>query len=115
MSATNRLHHNAVSPDPLFLALVRRAQLPTPTPEYLFHPVRKWRIDWAWPDYRVGLEVDGGIWHNGRHTRGAGWLKDSEKLNCAAALGWRMLRVTPAQLHDLTTITLVADCLAGAA
>lgn len=81
-----------------FPALCRAVGLPEPVPEYRFAPPRRWRIDWAWPDQRVGLEVDGGVWVGGRHTRGAGWLKDAEKLNAAAVLGWRMLRCTPQQL-----------------
>ena len=72
--------------------------VPEPVSEFRFHASRKWRIDWAWPAYKIGLEVDGGIWHNGRHTRGAGWLKDSEKLNAAAIAGFRMLRTTPQQM-----------------
>jgi len=94
--------------DSLFLALVKRAKLPAPTSEYRFHPTRKWRMDYAWPEQRVALEVDGGIWHGGRHTRGAGWLKDTEKLNAAASMGWRLLRCTPAQLCTLDTIELLA-------
>lgn len=84
-----------------FPALCRAAGLPEPVPEYRFAPPRRWRIDWAWPDYRLGLEVDGGVWTGGRHTRGAGWAKDSEKLNAAACAGWRMLRCTPQQLADM--------------
>ena len=100
-----------MSADPLFLALVKRAKLPAPTPEFRFHPTRKWRIDWAWPEHRLALEVDGGVWTHGRHTRGAGWMKDTEKLNELTRMGWRLLRVTPSQLHDPQTIALLADCL----
>ena len=98
----------------LFLALVRRAKLPAPTPEYKFHPTRRWRIDWSWPDHRLALEVEGGVWSGGRHTRGAGFLKDAEKYNELARLGWRLIRVTPSQLPTLETIALLADCLKAA-
>ena len=81
-----------------FPALCRAVGLPAPVPEYRFHPVRLWRMDWAWPDQRIGLEVDGGTWIAGRHTRGSGWAKDTEKLNGAAVLGYRMFRCTPADL-----------------
>jgi very-short-patch-repair endonuclease len=96
-----------VSGDPLFLALLRQASVPAPVPEYRFAPPRKWRADWAWPDHRVALEVEGGVWTGGRHTRGAGFLKDCEKYNELAALGWRLLRTTPSGLHDLATIALI--------
>ena len=98
--------------DPLFLALLRRAHLPAPVPEYRFHPSRRWRLDYAWPEYRVGLEVDGGVFTRGRHTRGTGWLDDTEKLNAAAVLGWRMLRCTPRTLPTLTLIDTIAATLA---
>lgn len=95
-----------------FPALCRALGLPEPVPEYRFALPRRWRIDWAWPDARLGLEVDGGVWTRGRHTRGSGWVKDSEKLNTAAIMGWRMLRCTPQQLPGM--VTTVAEALAEA-
>lgn len=74
--------------------------LPDPTPEYRFHPKRKWRFDYAWLSYRVAVEIEGGIWTGGRHTRGLGFMKDMEKYNAAAALGWRIFRFTPKELRD---------------
>lgn len=62
--------------------------------EYRFHPTRKWRFDYAWPEYRIALEVEGAIWTGGRHTSGAGYSKDIEKYNAAVLCGWRLLRIT---------------------
>jgi hypothetical protein len=97
----------------LFFKLLGRKGVPIPEAEYQFAPPRKWRFDFAWPDQKVALEVDGGIWikGGGRHTRGSGWLKDTEKLNTAASLGWRLLRTTPSGLHDLETIALIRRTL----
>lgn len=61
--------------------------------EYRFHPERKWRFDFAWPLHKVALEIEGGIWSGGRHTRGAGYAADCEKYNEAALAGWLVLRV----------------------
>lgn len=80
--------------------LVRIAGLPEPVREYRFHPVRKWRFDLCWPDRLIAAEADGGVWSGGRHTRGAGFSKDCEKTNEAAALGWRVLRFTADMLRD---------------
>jgi hypothetical protein len=41
------------------------------------------------------VEVQGGIWSGGRHVRGKALLAEWEKLNTAAALGWRILYCTP--------------------
>lgn len=87
------------------------AGLPEPVAEYRFHPVRKWRFDYAWPAQKIALEVEGGVWTGGRHTRGAGFLKDCEKYNTAAIFGWRVLRVTPAQLMTAETCEMLRGVL----
>ena len=69
--------------------------LPPAVPEYRFCADRKWRFDYAWPAARLALEVQGGIWTQGRHTRGAALQKEWEKLNTAAALGWRVMYCAP--------------------
>mgnify|MGYP003628050189 FL=1 len=71
------------------------AGLPEPVAEHRFAAPRRWRFDWAWPEDMLALEVDGGVWTRGRHTRGAGFLRDIEKLNAAAIAGWSVLRTTP--------------------
>jgi len=97
--------------DPLFLALLKRERLPLPVAEFKFHPTRKWRADWAWPEHRVVLEIEGGVYTRGRHVRPTGFLKDIAKYNELAALGWRLLRTTPSGLHDLETIALIKRTL----
>lgn len=86
-------------PYPL-VALCRAAGLPEPIPEYKFHPLRKWRADYAWPLHKVIVEVEGGAYTQGRHTRGAGFVADMCKYNNAALLGYAVLRYTPQQIGD---------------
>lgn len=76
--------------------------LPLPTPEFQFHHERQWRADFAWPspDHMVILEVEGGTWTQGRHTRGSGFRADVEKYNAAAAAGYRLLRCFPEDLRS---------------
>lgn len=85
-------------PPHLFPKFCGISGLPEPTPEYRFHPTRKWRFDWAWPTQKVALEVEGGVWTHGRHTRASGYIGDIEKYNEATLLGWRVLRCVPDQL-----------------
>jgi hypothetical protein len=89
--------------------------LPAPAFEYRFDLRRKWRFDvaWAFPKCPIALEVQGGIWSNGRHTRGAALLKEWEKLNEAACQGWRILYVQPDDLCLLSTVQLIKRCLAN--
>lgn len=71
---------------------------PYPEREVKFHPTRKWRLDYAWPDVRLAVEIEGGVYTNGRHTRGHGFVKDMEKYNALTELGWRLLRYEPAKV-----------------
>ena len=67
--------------------------------EYQFAPPRKWRFDFAWEADKVAVELEGGAWSGGRHTRGAGFEDDCEKYNEATRLGWRVLRFTGSMLE----------------
>ncbi len=68
--------------------------------EWLFHPTRKWRMDIGFPEDRLGVEIQGGIWIGGRHTTGSGVESDTEKLSEAVAMGIRGMQVTPKQVKD---------------
>lgn len=85
--------------------------LPPPLQEFRFAAPRRWRFDYAWLSAKVALEVEGGIWTGGRHTRGKGFLGDMEKYNTATVMGWRVLRVTPDQLKRGEHLPLLAKCL----
>jgi very-short-patch-repair endonuclease len=76
----------------LFAWQLKVAGLPAPFREYRFAAPRRWRFDFAWPDRLIAVEVDGGTWVNGRHNRGAGFIKDCEKHNAAVLLGWSVLK-----------------------
>ena len=67
--------------------------------EYQFHDTRKWRFDFALTDWWVAIEVEGGIFSNGRHVRGTGYTQDVLKYNAAVTLGWLVLRYTTAQIN----------------
>lgn len=75
--------------------------------EHQFHNTRKWRFDYAFPDLKVAIEVDGAVWTLGRHNRPAGYLADMEKLNTAASMGWLVLRITPDDRFLLTTRQII--------
>jgi hypothetical protein len=88
----------------IFLALLKKEGL-VPVTEHKFHTTRKWRFDYAFPDSMVAVEVEGGVWTGGRHTSGAGFVKDMEKYNTALLHGWRVYRTTPKMLTSREVIT----------
>jgi len=80
--------------------------------QYQFAPGRRWRFDMAWPARMVAVEVDGGEWvaHGGRHARAS----DYDKLNTAAILGWRVVRLRPSHLRNATaTVSTIRALLEG--
>lgn len=100
-------------PDAYFLALLEGAGLPCPRSEYVFHEGRNWRFDYCWPDQLVALEVEGGVFKGGRHTRGAGYAADLEKYNTATLDGWKLIRVTPNGLSSYRTMQMLRVLLGG--
>ena len=86
-------------------------QIHTPSFEYKFCDSRKWRFDLVWLDSLVALEVQGGIYSQGAHVRGAHMEREWCKLNCAATLGYRILFCSPEQLLTAATARAVKAAL----
>lgn len=79
--------------------------------EYKFHPTRRWRFDVAIPEYKIALEIEGGVWCGGRHTSSAGFMRDMEKYNTATLMGWRLFRCTPETKFALSTINMLKEAM----
>jgi hypothetical protein len=73
-------------------------------PEYRFHPERKWRFDWAFPDIKLAVEYEGLFSSKSRHTTIGGFIGDVEKYNQATILGWRVIRVTARDYKYVTQL-----------
>ena len=80
--------------------LAQLVGFPDPATELVFHPKRKWRLDYAWPTRMIAVEIHGGIHSGGRHTRGRGFVEDRAKMNEATLLGWTVLEVTPEHIKS---------------
>lgn len=72
---------------------------------------RRWRADFVFPKHRLIVEVDGGSWSGGRHTTGAGFEADCEKLNAAALLGYRVLRFTGKHIRSGYAFATIKEAL----
>ena len=92
---------------------VRAMKLPEPVREFQFHPVRKWRFDFAWPDKLLAAEFEGGTFVRGRHTRGKGFEADCEKYNRAVLHGWRVLRFTAKHVKSGEAVRTIEAALNG--
>ena len=68
--------------------------------EFKFCQERKWRADFHLVDKMILIEVEGGIWSGGRHTRAKGYLGDMEKYNSATALGYSVFRYSTEQVKS---------------
>ena len=74
------------------LALLRAAGLPEPVRQYVISNNEAFvaRIDLAYPDLRLAVEVDGYRYHSSRSA----WQADLARQNRLTALGWTILRFT---------------------
>ncbi|KHF78447.1 hypothetical protein PJ15_1506 [Acinetobacter sp. neg1] len=82
-------------------------------PEYKFHPTRKWRADFLISNTKILIEVEGGIWSGGRHTRGTGYIGDMEKYNAAAILGFQVLRFSTQQVKSGLAVQQIVQLVRG--
>jgi hypothetical protein len=78
------------------LRVLAAAGLPAPVCQYVISTPdgQALRLDFAWPDRRVALEVDGFRWHGGPRERD----RDSRRTNTLFAMGWIVIRTTPHEL-----------------
>ena len=90
---------------------IQYAGLPTPEREYRFAPPRRFRADFAYPDKMLLIEVEGGVWTQGRHSRGAGYSKDVEKYNLATVNGWHLLRFTGDMIKSGMAVSTIEQML----
>lgn len=66
--------------------------------EFMFHPTRKWRADFAHLESRLLIEIEGGA-YGGRHTRGKGFVEDLDKYASAWLHGYTVLRIGAHQVR----------------
>lgn len=83
--------------------------------EVEFAPDRKWRFDFFFPVQGLAIEVEGGSWSSGRHTRGSGFAEDCVKYNRATEMGIRVLRFTTEMVMDQTAVETIGRVLACSA
>jgi very-short-patch-repair endonuclease len=94
---------------------MRAVGLPEPEREAQLVPGRKFKVDFYWPAHHLVVEVEGGIYGGagGAHSRPANIIRDIEKYNALALLGYKVLRVHSEMVRDGRALTLVERALNG--
>lgn len=100
-----------VSEGEVILATALRASKIEFEQEFKFHPTRKWRADFHLKGRKILVEVEGGIWSNGRHTRGKGYLGDLEKYNAATMMGYQVIRFSTEQVKSGKAIEQILNLI----
>lgn len=86
--------------------------IPTPCRGWRVCEHRKWEFDFAWPDVKVALEVEGGTKSGkSRHSKGQGFVNDCEKYNAATLAGWKVYRVPTEWVHSGEALKLIERAL----
>lgn len=84
--------------------------LPIPVAEYHFHPTRKWAFDWLFEGW-LAVEIVGGVWVQGHHSRGKDQIADMEKRNEAQIMGYVVLEFTPQQIDSGEAFAVIKRAL----
>lgn len=85
--------------------------------EHQFLKSRRWRFDFAFLDEKLAVEVQGGIWVQGRHSRGRGYLADLKKKEQALKNGWIVFECEKTMIEKgeaLQTIVFLLEMRRGA-
>ncbi|MFV5466179.1 DUF559 domain-containing protein [Acinetobacter towneri] len=81
--------------------------------EFKFHTSRKWRADFHIKNTKLLIEIEGGIWSGGRHTRGKGYIGDMEKYNAATMMEFQVLRFSTDQVTSGFAIKQIEGLVKG--
>jgi very-short-patch-repair endonuclease len=93
------------------LQQITLCRLPTPERNVRLIEGRLFTWDFVWRAQRVCLEVQGGTWSQGAHSRGAGQARDAKKQALATLAGWRCLAVTTDQIRSGEAIRWIEQAL----
>jgi len=73
--------------------------------------LKDWRFDFALTNYLIAVEIEGGAWIGGRHTRGAGFSEDLRKYDKAMVLGWSIYRCDVRMVNQGVAINSILNMI----
>jgi hypothetical protein len=74
---------------------------------------KRYRLDFAHPFSRTGIEIQGGVYSRGRHVTGSGYERDCKKYNLAYTSGWTIFLLSSAMAKDPSWHRLISSHIAG--
>lgn len=88
---------------------IQLSKLPPPARQLKFCPPRRFTADFAWPQFLLVVEVQGGIWRTGggAHSHPSNILRDVEKAQVALLAGWRIFPVTTDEVKNGQALELI--------
>lgn len=95
-----------------YLAWIER--YPTfPRPFWNEHTIGEWKGMWdfTWPDLRVALDIHGGEFVRGHHTRGQNIRDDYKKMLIAHTNGWYATAIGGTQADDDEILEMIASII----
>jgi hypothetical protein len=69
---------------------------------------KRYRLDFAHLQSKVGVEIQGGVYNRGRHVTGSGYERDCKKYNLAYTSEWTIFLLTNAMAKDSAWLSLIA-------
>jgi hypothetical protein len=74
---------------------------------------KRYRLDFAHLQSKVGVEIQGGVYNRGRHVTGSGYERDCKKYNLAYTSEWTIFLLTNAMAKDSAWLSLIAAHIAA--
>lgn len=74
---------------------------------------KRYRLDFAHPNSRTGIEIQGGVYNRGRHVTGSGYERDCRKYNLAYTSGWTIFLLTAQMAKETSWLSLIASHIAA--
>jgi very-short-patch-repair endonuclease len=70
---------------------------------------KRYRADFAHPQARVAIEIQGGTWNRGRHVQATGYARDARKFNLCQLSEWQVFLLVTETATDAAVLQEIAQ------
>ncbi len=82
--------------------------------EHRFHPVRRWRFDYAFPQIKVAVDYDGVMFRSVGHNSLEKIIKDMERSNHAQLCGWDIYKANAKTVQNKEFFAIIEEAVSNA-